>query len=202
MKSERLCPKIVRAISQSAFQRFGTAITKRGAGGPVVAAPQRPAAAVATIAARQASSAKAPITISFLIDATASRSATWREAAEIQKRMLMDLEREANDHPLEIGVFYHQGIVEHLGWYSNPRVLADAMDNISCRSALTLLKDGLEQAVMRDRERPVQAIYMIGDCNEEPLYRVEEAAYSVSRLGVPVYAFYDDCTKDKDGEIA
>jgi hypothetical protein len=131
----------------------------------------------------------------FSIDATASRSATWTAAQELQGEMLRD---NAGALSLQL-VFYRGEECKASTWTSDANRLATSMSKIECLSGETQIKKIFRHA-LREYETvgPVQALVFIGDAVEESEDELVGLAGELGRHKLPVFVFQEG--RDADVE--
>jgi hypothetical protein len=122
--------------------------------------------------------------VMLVIDATASREATWDTASEIQSEMFSAV------NGLEVQLVYFRGDDELITkpWTRNARALGDAMRDVFCRAGRTQFGRALGHAVKEYDRRPFHALVLIGDCCEEMPGALYDRAVA---LHVPVFAFHE-----------
>jgi hypothetical protein len=86
---------------------------------------------------------------------------------------------------LDVQLLYFRGLDEcrMLTWTSDPRVLRNAMERLTCRTGPTQIERALDHVRKEHRNQPVNACVVIGDMCEEPEYGLRAIA---SDLGVPL----------------
>lgn len=126
----------------------------------------------------------------FAMDATASREATWREAAVIQGRMFEETQDLGG---LDIQLVYYRGLAECRAsrWMSDAKALKAAMGSVHCQAGETQIGRVLRHAVAETGKVRLSALVFVGDCMEEQLGDLLEAAGQLRLLGVPVFLFHE-----------
>lgn len=120
------------------------------------------------------------------IDATASRQPTWDMAAQLQAEMFAV----AADIGLEVQLVFYRGFNECLAsrWVSDARSLVSIMGSVMCQSGHTQIEKVLRHAAKEHRQRPVNALVIVGDaCEEAP-----ETLYALAHdLKVKTFLFQE-----------
>lgn len=153
--------------------------------------PQRPniAALQKAVAQRAPVPEKRNKGICFVIDATASRSGSWREAQNIQGKMFDALKAHSD---AAIGIICHRGSkVEHLGWFTDAASAKRSMAEIECIGGNTRVVPSLRKALSGNDGKPPSSVILVGDCFEEDERDMKEAAAQLKAGGVKVYAFLE-----------
>lgn len=136
--------------------------------------------------------------IAFVVDATASREANWREAQSIQANMFDAL---GNLEGKKIGIICHRGgSVENLGWFKSGDSAKSSMRDISCVGGHTRVCTSLENALQGTDGKKPSAIVLVGDYFEEEMSDLYRIAARLKEKKVPVYAFIEG--GDPDGNKA
>jgi len=128
-----------------------------------------------------------PAGIGFLIDATGSRTHTWREALQIQEQMFRSV---SGMSALSLRLVHFGGVTltDH-GWMSSPHEVAAIMREVSCVGGSTQILPGL-RAFLEDGEQP-SAIILIGDCFEESASEATALALELKEAGIRVFSFHE-----------
>jgi hypothetical protein len=131
----------------------------------------------------------------FAMDATASREATWREAARIQEQMFVET---AALGGLDVQLVYYRGFDECRAsrWLSDAGSLMNAMRKVECAAGQTQIGRVLGHAVEQTGKMRLHAMVFVGDCMEEDLDGLLARAGQLALLGVPVFLFHEG-TDDK-----
>jgi hypothetical protein len=124
--------------------------------------------------------------LAFVIDATGSRSETWKQAQRIQARMFQAVQRSGR---LLANVIYFQGrrtiaaIAED--FTDDVEVLVRGMRSVRCMSGQTQIHDSLQLA----HELGATAIILVGDAYEDDGEALE--LFAKQLRGVPIFAFLE-----------
>lgn len=143
----------------------------------------------------RAARALAPVTgpraprLIFGLDATASRQATWDEAAEIQAEMF---EVATGLGGLEIQLAHYGGG----GFAATPFLdradaLKAAMYGVRCAAGRTRIGRLFDHAAAIGGPEGVTALVFVGDAVEEPPADLERAAGRLALLGIPAFLFHE-----------
>jgi hypothetical protein len=126
--------------------------------------------------------------LAFIIDATASREATWDLASKLQSEMF---EAAAALGSLQLQLVFFRGSssaaeCKHSPWISDGRKMAQLMGKISCRGGYTQIERALRHVASEHRQQPISACVYIGDQCEENAGTLYDAA---GGLGVKLFVF-------------
>jgi hypothetical protein len=126
--------------------------------------------------------------LAFIIDATASREATWDLASQLQAEMF---EAAAALGSLQLQLTFFRGSgnaaeCKHSSWISDGREMARLMGKISCRGGYTQIQKALRHVASEHRQQPISACVYVGDQCEEHEGALRDAA---SGLGVKLFVF-------------
>jgi len=126
----------------------------------------------------------------FAMDATASRQPTWDRAIALQGEMF---DAAAGFGGLAIQLVFYRGFGEckSTGWLASAPALKAKMAAVSCLAGSTQLRRVLRHAAAEARQARVHALIFIGDCMEEDLDAVGDAAGALALLGVPAFLFHE-----------
>jgi hypothetical protein len=126
----------------------------------------------------------------FAMDATASREATWREAAHIQEQMFTET---AALGGLDVQLVYYRGFDECRAsrWLSDTKALLAAMRKVECAAGQTQIGRVLAHAVEQTGKMRLGALVFVGDCMEEDLDKLLGRAGQLGLLGVPAFLFHE-----------
>jgi hypothetical protein len=126
----------------------------------------------------------------FALDATASREATWDHASQLQAQMF---QQTAALGGLHIQLCYYRGFGEfHASpWFGNTEQLLRQMTGVHCLAGHTQIEKLLRHAIEEARQHKVNALVFVGDCVEEAVDRLGQAAGELGLLGVPVFLFQE-----------
>lgn len=126
----------------------------------------------------------------FAMDATASREATWQEAARIQERMFAET---AGLGGLDVQLVYYRGLDECRAsrWLSDTGSLLAAMRKVECAAGQTQIGRVLGHAVEQTGKMRLNALVFVGDCMEEDLDQLLARAGQLGLLGVPAFLFHE-----------
>jgi len=151
--------------------------------------PSTQAAVIKSAAALPALALSGPRFIVSL-DATLSRSNTWREAQAIQGELfkLMASARQ----PLSIRLtHFGGGKFDTLDWTDRPGELQAYMAAVRCRIGGTQIADVLEDAFSQAIRGPVSGVIYTGDACEEKADRLRGLAMQLRCIDVPVFMFQE-----------
>lgn len=126
----------------------------------------------------------------FAMDATASREATWRDAAHIQEQMFVET---AGLGGLDVQLVYYRGLDECRAsrWLSDTKGLLTAMRKVECAAGQTQIGRVLGHAVEQTGKIRLNALVFVGDCMEEDLDHLLARAGQLGLLGVPAFLFHE-----------
>ena len=126
----------------------------------------------------------------FAMDATASREPTWDQACHIQSEMFSATSGLGG---LAVKLCFYRGFRELLttDWCSDTATLARQMAKVRCAGGATQIARLLRYAVKESGQRQVNALVFVGDCMEENIDIVCDAAGQLGLLGVPVFVFQE-----------
>jgi hypothetical protein len=126
----------------------------------------------------------------FAMDATMSRQATWDLALQLQADMF-EAVREVGG--LDVQLVYFRGLGECRAskWVNQPKALAKAMGQVSCRGGLTQIGKVLAYARRQAALQKVNAVVYVGDCMEENIDRLSQRAGELRLLNAPVFLFQE-----------
>lgn len=126
----------------------------------------------------------------FAMDATASREATWIEAARIQEQMFAET---AALGGLDVQLVYYRGSDECRAsrWLSDTKALLAAMRKVECAAGQTQIGRVLGHAVEQTGKMRLNALVFVGDCMEEDLDHLLARAGQLGLLGVPAFLFHE-----------
>jgi|GEM_PF-3325739 len=135
--------------------------------------------------------------VGFIIDATASREANWKEAQSIQARMF---EKITGVGSLQLRLVHFGGdeITDH-GWQTNASEVRSAMAGVECEGGSTQILDGLKIFLADPDVAKTKSIIIVGDSFEEPLADIEPLARELSAKGIKIYAFLDGSEESTAG---
>lgn len=126
----------------------------------------------------------------FAIDATASREPTWDRAAHIQAEMFQEA---AALGGLEMQVAFYRGFGEFKAtpWLTDADKLLRMMQTVRCLAGQTQIDRVLRHAVREAKAQKVNAVVFVGDCMEENVDKLAQAAGELGVLNVPVFLFHE-----------
>ena len=126
----------------------------------------------------------------FAIDATASRQATWDQAAQLQSDMFVQTRGIGE---LDVQLVYYRGYHECRAspFVNSSATLLRLMQKITCLAGTTQIARVLEHINAECRQKPVQAAVFIGDCVEENPEVLYELAGQLRLHGTPVFLFQE-----------
>jgi hypothetical protein len=126
--------------------------------------------------------------LSFGLDATQSREATWALARELQA----DMFRKAAPFGIDVQlVFFGGGHCRRTEWVSSGDELARLMGKIVCDAGFTQIGCVLDHVLSEHAKAPVQALIFIGDSMEEELDVLAGKALQFGAAGVPIFMFHE-----------
>lgn len=128
----------------------------------------------------------------FALDATASREPTWDHASHLQAQMFQET---ATLGGLTIQLCYFRGYGEfHASpWLTNTQQLLQKMSGVSCLGGHTQIEKLLRHASKeaKSAQQKISALVFVGDCVEEDVDRLSQAAGELGLLGVPAFMFQE-----------
>jgi hypothetical protein len=131
---------------------------------------------------------KGPLT--YVIDATDSRSGSWAEITKIQEKMF----GQGAEHKTR--VICHRGNrVEDLGTFANGTQAASVMKEICTIGGGTQIADSLRRA------EGASCVIMIGDCSEDDEAEVKASAEFLRDKGIKVFSIHDALALPKGWKI-
>jgi hypothetical protein len=126
--------------------------------------------------------------LAFIVDATASREATWDLAAKLQAEMF-EAAAALGTLALQLTFFRDAGTAaecKHSAWISDGREMARLMGKVACRGGYTQIRRALEHVAAEHRRQPISACVYIGDQCEEGEGSLCDVA---SGMGVKLFVF-------------
>lgn len=143
---------------------------------------------VASVPQRAPSSARGRLIVA--LDATASREPTWDQACQIQAEMFRVT---ASLGGLEVQLAYYRGLGEFdaTPWVADAAGLAQRMADVTCRGGTTQIVRVLRHAFAESAARKVNALVFVGDCMEEDIDALSQAAGALGLKGVPCFMFQE-----------
>lgn len=126
----------------------------------------------------------------FVMDATASRDASWDTACQIQGDMFAETSTLGG---LDVQLAYYRGLREFRAtpWVSSSADLIPYMSRVRCLGGHTQLGRALRYARKESGSRPINAVVFVGDCFEEDPDAVCQIAGELGMLKVPVFIFHE-----------
>lgn len=126
----------------------------------------------------------------FAMDATASREPTWDRACQLQAEMF---ESTADLGGLDVQLVFYRGFRECKAspFVSDARALLQRMTAVRCMGGHTQLKRVLAHARKQTEQQKVNALVFVGDCFEEEIDDVCQAAGELGLRGVPAFMFHE-----------
>lgn len=126
----------------------------------------------------------------FAMDATASREPTWDAACHIQAQMFEETRALGG---LDVQLCFYRGYREFVAspWVSAPGALLQRMTSVTCAAGYTQVVRVLEHALQESLRHRVRALVFVGDCMEEKLEAVIEAAGRLGVAGVTAFMFHE-----------
>lgn len=126
----------------------------------------------------------------FAMDATASREASWDAACQIQGDMFAET---ATLGGLDVQLVFYRGYREFRAspWVSSSTELIPYMTRVRCMGGYTQLERVLRYAVKETDTNRISALVFVGDCLEEEIDSVCDAAGALGMKGVPCFMFHE-----------
>ena len=127
----------------------------------------------------------------FAMDATASRSATWDIACDLQGQMFSNTKALGG---LEVQLVYFRGFQECRAskWVSESKRLLRLMSSVNCLAGRTQIARVLKHALAEvSSGSEVNALVYVGDSMEESLDDLGNLAGRLKLCGVPVFIFQE-----------
>lgn len=126
----------------------------------------------------------------FAMDATASREPSWDNACQLQGEMFSASDALGG---LEVQLCYFRGFneFEHSSWLTDTDALRNTMSSVSCLGGHTQIERALRHAIKETKKSRVHAVVYVGDCCEENIDDISNAAGQLGVLGVPIFAFQE-----------
>ncbi|MGH6944757.1 MAG: VWA domain-containing protein [Geminicoccaceae bacterium] len=126
----------------------------------------------------------------FAMDATASREPSWDRACQVQGQMFLETGALGG---LDVQLVYYRGFNECKAsrWVDNPSDLVRLMSGVFCLAGQTKIGRVLQHAINETQKKRVAALVFVGDCFEENLDRVGQAAGQLGMLGVRSFLFQE-----------
>lgn len=126
----------------------------------------------------------------FGMDATASREPTWDVACHIQGEMFHATHQLGG---LDVKLAFYRGMGELKAspWTATGSELARLMTGVRCLAGRTQVGPMLAYAARESRDRKIDALVFVGDCFEEDIDSIGEAAGQLGMLGTPAFMFHE-----------
>lgn len=126
----------------------------------------------------------------FAMDATASREASWDMACQIQGDMFAET---ATLGGLDVQLAFYRGFREFRAspWVSSSTELIPFMTRVRCMGGRTQLERMLRYAARETDKQKISALVFVGDCLEEDIDSVCDAAGALGLKGVPCFMFHE-----------
>ena len=126
----------------------------------------------------------------FAMDATASREASWDMACQIQGDMFAET---ATLGGLDVQLAFYRGFGEFRAspWVSSSAELIPFMSRVRCRGGHTQIERVLRYAARETERSRISALVFVGDCLEEDIDSVCNAAGELGLKGVPCFMFHE-----------
>ena len=126
----------------------------------------------------------------FAMDATASREPTWDTACQIQAEMFDETRTLGG---LDVQLCYYRGFQELVAspWVSDPAALRERMTGVRCAAGQTQIIRVLEHTRAEVLGHRVNALVFVGDCMEEDIGALQDAAGGLGLVGVPAFMFHE-----------
>ncbi|MGE0269587.1 MAG: VWA domain-containing protein [Candidatus Omnitrophota bacterium] len=127
--------------------------------------------------------------LGMVIDATASREASWDRAQKILRTIFQKL---SEDSGLQIRVIYFGGDrVGDLGWSGDLLSVQKRMAEVGCERGLTQIVSGFEK-FFQDRQKHLpENVILIGDAFEEEVKDLKKILVTFREKNIRVFSFYD-----------
>jgi hypothetical protein len=127
--------------------------------------------------------------LTFGVDATASREATWTVARALQADMFRAA---APIGQLDLQLIFFGGEQCRASkWTSSGEQLAQWMGGVECESGMTQIERVLRHVLREHAKAPMQAVTFIGDSMEEELDVLSGLAGQLGAAGVPIFMFLE-----------
>lgn len=126
----------------------------------------------------------------FALDATASREASWDQAARIQHEMF-EATRNVGELWVQLAFFRGFGEFKVSGWLTQPDEIHRLMGAVFCMAGETQIEKVLKHARNEAGRQGVRALVYVGDCCEENVDRLGQVAGELGLLGVPAFMFHE-----------
>jgi hypothetical protein len=127
--------------------------------------------------------------LGMVIDATASRDASWNAAKKIQRQLFARVSGD-NRMVLRLVVMRGGGFKDY-GWHTDGEKLGSLIDRMQTDSGNTRIVDSLRAFIREPGGHKPAALILVGDCCEEKNADVLNAARELSQNGIRVYAFHE-----------
>jgi len=126
----------------------------------------------------------------FAMDATMSRQPTWDHALHIQAEMF---DETAQIGGLDVQLIYFRGFDECRAskWAGDARELGRFMTKVHCQGGHTQIGRVLKHVKKEARKTKVDAVVYVGDCMEEKVDSLCDAAGQLGLLGTPMFMFQE-----------
>lgn len=126
----------------------------------------------------------------FSMDATASREPTWDRACHLQAEMFHATDGLGG---LEVQLLFYRGYGECKAspWVSSSQELVRRMVKVRCLGGRTQIGKVLRHAARETDRQRVNALVFVGDCFEEDIDDVCDAAGELGVRGVPAFMFQE-----------
>lgn len=126
----------------------------------------------------------------FAIDATASREPTWDLACHLQSEMFVQTETLGG---LDVQLVFYRGFGECKAgpWVDSSEELIRRMTRVRCLGGRTQIRKVLRHAMKETKRKPVDALVFVGDCMEEHVDELCDAAGQLGMLGVRAFLFHE-----------
>ena len=126
----------------------------------------------------------------FALDATASREASWEQAARIQHDMF-EATRHIGNLCIQLAFFRGFGEFKVSGWLTDADEIHRLMGQVFCMAGETQIEKVLKHARNEAGRDGVRALVYVGDCCEENIDRLGSVAGELGLLGVPAFMFHE-----------
>lgn len=126
----------------------------------------------------------------FVLDATASREATWDQACELQSELFLAT-RDLGGLAIQLCYYRGYGEFRATGFVNQTDQLLKLMNGVRCLGGITQINRVLQHALQETRAQPVKAVVFIGDCCEESVDPLCHSAGELGMLRTPVFMFQE-----------
>lgn len=175
---------------------FGKSISTRTSGVPEAASTSSRSEIAEFLSAAKAVAPgpKGAGRLTFALDATMSRQATWDIACKLQAQMFDAVGKAGGSNSdLSVQLVYFRGLDECRAsrWVTDTTQLANLMSRIDCRGGQTQIGRVLRHAADEAKIKPVNALVYIGDAMEENIDKLAMTAGELAMRKVPCFMFHE-----------